>query len=183
MIRIRNGEDTEAWKEFHEIYAPIIYGYAMVRGLQHDDALDVQADCYETIVRQIGQFEYEKQKGGFKAWLRTIVNRRVVDFLRKRKEVNADTYEVNNLSSENDPTQGIWDEQWKNQLLSRCFQLAKDQVSEIQFEAFRLLVEDEKSVIEVENMTGLNSNQIYKAKARVLKVIRSIYNSMDEDLK
>ena len=180
LIRVRNTQDTAAWSEFYDLYAPILYGFARNRGLQHDDALDVQSACYESIVKQIPFFEYEKQKGGFKAWLRVLVNRRVVDVLRKRKEVHADTHQIGAVESGEKSVEELWEDNWKKQILKHCFHLAKNEVSPSQYEAFRLLVEDNKQVSEVENMTGLNANQIYKAKARVLDVIRKLYESMDE---
>lgn len=178
LIRVKDTRDTQAWSEFYDLYAPILYGFARGRGLEHHDALEVQSGCYESIVRQIPHFEYDKQKGGFKAWLRVIVNRRVVDLLRKRKEVRADTNEIAAVQSGDKTVDEIWEENWKKQHLRRCFELAKHEVSDVQYEAFRLLVEDDQTVKEVENLTGLNANQIYKAKARVLDEIRKIYESL-----
>ena len=65
---------------------------------------------------------------------------------------------------------------------ARCFQLAKDEVSDSQYEAFRLLVEENKPVKEVEDLTGFNANQVYKAKAKVIAVIRKIYESMENEI-
>lgn len=178
LIRVKDTRDTEAWTEFYELYAPILYGFAKARGLNHHDALEVQSGCYESIVRQIPCFDYDKQKGGFKAWLRVIVNRRVVDLLRKRKEVRADTNEIAAVECGDQSVEEIWEENWKKQHLRRCFELVKGEVSDIQYEAFRLLVEENQSVQEVQNLTGLNPNQIYKAKARVLSEIRKIYERL-----
>lgn len=179
LVRIRNPHDSQAWTEFHNVYAPIIYGYAKARGLQHNDAQEVQSACYESIIKQIPSFEYDREQGGFKAWLRTIVNRRVVDLLRRRKEVAADVDQLATLPGNEETAEEIWEQHWKNQLLRHCFLLARSRVSHKQYDAFRLLVEENAAVSEVENLTGMNANQIYKAKARVLAVIRELYLSFD----
>ena len=103
LIRIKNPRDTAAWAEFHDLYAPLLYRYARSRGLGHEDAEDVRATCYETIVRQIRQFDYQKEKGGFKAWLRTFVSRRVVDLFRKHRQPLADSHELAELPAREAP--------------------------------------------------------------------------------
>ena len=85
LLRIRDLRDDHAWQEFHSIYAPFLYRYARKRGLGHDDAEEVRAACLEVIARQIAGFEYQREKGGFRNWLRRIVTNKVIDALRKRK--------------------------------------------------------------------------------------------------
>ena len=40
LVRLREGEDAEAWQEFVHLYAPVIYGFARKRGLQDADAAE-----------------------------------------------------------------------------------------------------------------------------------------------
>lgn len=178
LIRIKDPRNTQAWAEFHDLYAPLLYRYARARGLCHQDAEDVRSKCYEAIVRQIPHFDYDKQKGGFKAWLRTLVNRRVIDFLRKRREVLADTDELASLASDEAAVDQLWEEHWKQQHLRYCVQQAGLHVSAQSFEAFRLLVEEHRSVPEVCQHLNINANQVYKARARVLAAVRELMQAM-----
>ncbi len=172
LIRIKNPRDTEAWAEFHDLYAPLLYRYARARGLSHEDAEDVRATCYETIVRQIRKFDYQREKGGFKAWLRTFVNRRVVDLFRKHRQPLAKSHELADLPAREGSPDDLWEEQWKQQHLCYCVeQVAKD-VPETTYLAFQLLVRDHLGVEEVSHRLHLNANQVYKAKARVLELVR-----------
>lgn len=100
LIRIRDRDDTDAWAKFYDLYGPLLYRYARSRGLSHDDAEDVRGNCYEAIVKQIETFEYDKEKGGFKAWLRTLVNRRVIDRLRKRKSQALESKHLRDVQAE-----------------------------------------------------------------------------------
>lgn len=172
IARVKDPRDTAAWAEFHELYSPLLYRYARARGLGHEDAEDVRAACYESIVRQIAGFEYDKAKGGFKAWLRTLVNRRVADLLRKRREPIAESRELAELPAREPPPEELWDEHWRQQHLKFCVAQTRGDVPEQTFEAFRLLVEDDCSVPEVCERLGINANQVYKAKARVLELVR-----------
>lgn len=174
LIRIKDPRNTQAWAEFHELYAPLLYRYARARGLSHEDAEDVRSTCYEAIVRQMPYFDYDKQKGGFKAWLRTLVNRRVVDLLRKHRESPADMRELEQLPAHEPAADEQWEKHWKQQHLCYFVQQAGMQVSSQTFDAFRLLVEEQLSVPEVCRRLNINANQVYKAKAQVLAAVREL---------
>ncbi len=172
LIRIKDARDSEAWAQFHGLYAPLIYRYARGRGLGREDAEDVRATCYEAIVRQIPTFDYDKAKGGFKAWLRTMVDRRVIDLFRKRREQRADTGDLRRLEADQPSPEEIWERQWRNQHLKYCVELLRSEVSQRTFEAFSMFVIDGRPVAEVCDELGMNANQIYKAKARMLRRVR-----------
>jgi RNA polymerase sigma-70 factor (ECF subfamily) len=182
LLRIRNPRDTQAWAEFHDLYAPLLYRYARARGLSHEDAEDVQSTCYETIVRQIRQFDYQKEKGGFKAWLRTFVNRRVIDLMRKRREPLADSHELNELPAREPSLDELWEEQWRQQHLLYCVEQVSGDVPEATFQAFQMLVRDHCSVQDVCDRLGLNTNQVYKAKARVVELVRARMAAIDSEV-
>jgi RNA polymerase sigma-70 factor (ECF subfamily) len=172
LIRIKNPRDTQAWAEFHDLYAPLLYRYARAKGLSHEDAEDVRATCYETIVRQIRQFDYQKEKGGFKAWLRTFVSRRVIDLFRKHRQPLAESHELAELPGRDGAPDDLWEEQWRQQHLCYCVEQVAKEVPDSTYQAFHMLVHDRCSVDEVTRRLGLNANQVYKAKARVLELVR-----------
>ncbi len=172
LIRIKNARDTDAWTQFHDLYAPLIYRYARGRGLGREDAEDVRSKCYEAIVRQIPTFDYNKAKGGFKAWLRTMVDRRVIDLFRKRREQQADTGDLRGLEDNQPSPDEVWEKQWKHQHIKYCVELLRREVSQQTFEAFFMVVIDERPVAEVCDALGMNRNQIYKAKERMLRRVR-----------
>ncbi len=181
LLRVKDPRDAVAWGEFHNLYAPLLYAYARGRGLNHEDAEDVRSTCYEALVKQLPGFEYDKTKGGFKAWLRTLVQRRVVDLLRQRREAHADSHE---LAAVADPTPGpddLWEQSWRQQHLRFCVDKVRTQVPEQTYAVFRMLVDDDKTVPDVCQSLGLNSNQVYKAKARMLTLIRAEMAILDPD--
>ena len=42
LERVRDSSDHEAWTEFYELYAPLIYRYARGRGLPSHDAEEIR---------------------------------------------------------------------------------------------------------------------------------------------
>lgn len=181
LLRIKDPRDTDAWAQFHDLYAPLLYKYARSRGLSREDAEDVRATCYETIVQKIKEFEYDEAKGGFKAWLRTLVSRRVVDLLRKRREKHADSGQLGELQDDVPGPDELWEKHWKNQHLRYCVEEIRGKVGQHAFEAFNLLVLQEQTVEQVCEHLGLNPNQVYKAKSRVLRHVRQKMNEIGFD--
>lgn len=172
LLRIRDPEDSLAWTEFHDLYAPLLYRYARARGLSGADAEDIRATCYQTIVEKIGAFDYDARRGRFKGWLRTLVDRRVVDLLRKRREKIAETHVLRDAPGDGPTADEAWELEWKRQHLEHCLEAVRSEVSEVQYEAFRLLVKEQVAVTEVARRLDLNANQVYKAKSRVLALVR-----------
>jgi RNA polymerase sigma-70 factor (ECF subfamily) len=113
LFRVKNPRDTQAWSEFYDLYGPLLYRFARAKGLSHDDAEEVQSTCYEQIVRQICHFDYDKQKGGFKAWLRTLVCRRVIDLLRKHREPPAESQDLKTVLDPDLAPDELWEQHWK----------------------------------------------------------------------
>ncbi|MEM7167457.1 MAG: sigma-70 family RNA polymerase sigma factor [Planctomycetota bacterium] len=173
LLRIRDPNDTRAWNEFYDLYAPLVYGYARGLGLGHDDAEDVRGACLEAVTRQISDFDYDKSKGGFKAWLRTIARRRAVDLLRKRRMPIAETHQLREAPAQADAADALWEQQWRQQHLRYCVDQVGQEHPGPAFDAFQLLVSDECSVAEVAERFGWSSNQVYKAKSTVLRRVRA----------
>ena len=108
LLSLKGRSNTEAWSEFHKLYAPLLYRYARGRGLSRDDAEEVRDRCLEVVTRKMPTFEYDKAKGGFKNWLRRVADHRVVDFCRKRRERKADTEEIRSLRDAGPSPAEIW---------------------------------------------------------------------------
>ncbi len=173
LIRIRDANSTEAWSEFHDLYAPLIYRYARKRGLNRDDADDIRSECYKAIVQQIQTFDYDRAKGGFKAWLRTMVDRRVIDLFRKRREHQANTGALRQIQDDHLSPEQVWEIEWKNQHLKHCVEQLRNEVSRATFQAFSIVVVEGRPVTEACDELGMNPNQVYKAKARMLRRVRN----------
>ena len=153
------------------------------KGASHEDAEDVRATCYEQLVRQICHFDYDKQKGGFKAWLRTLVCRRVYDLWRKHREPLAESQDLKAVLDAEPTPDELWEQHWKQQHLRYSVELVRQEVPPQTFAAFQALMQDGATVSEVCNRLGMNANQVYKAKARVLELVRqrvaAIYSEVD----
>jgi len=182
LLRIKDRSDAEAWKDFQELYAPLLYRYARARGLSREDAEDVRDECMATVARKIAAFEYDKAKGGFKNWLYCIASGKVIDLLRQRREMHADSGQIAALVDPGPTPDEAWDANWRKVHLTYCVEQVRSHVSERNHEAFRLLSYEECSVEEVCARLDMTPEQVYQAKSRVLRRVRQLLLELEPDL-
>src|SRR5436305_14581075 len=84
LVRLRDGSDVGAWREFVHLYAPIIYGFARKRGLQDADAADLMQDVLRSVSTAMPRLEYDPIRGTFRGWLFTVTRNKVFNFLESR---------------------------------------------------------------------------------------------------
>lgn len=183
LARLKNRSDAKAWAEFHALYAPLLYRYARSRGLSREDAEDVRDECLEVVARKIGDFEYDKEKGGFKNWLYRIASGKVIDLLRKRREKVADSQDIRDLVDHAPSPGQLWEQHWRHEHLKYCVEMVRGSVSDRNYRAFCMLLFDDCSVGEVSDQLGMNANQVYKAKSRVLQRVRKVLSELDPDFR
>ena len=181
LVRLKDRSDAAAWGEFHKLYAPLLYRYARGRGLLPEDAEDVRDQCLEVVTRKIANFEYDREKGGFKSWLYRIASGKVIDFLRKRRQKVADSQDIRALVDPAPSPDQLWEQHWRYEHLKYCVQQVRGSVSERDHQAFCLLLFDDCSVDEVCARLSMNANQVYKAKSRVLQWVRKVLSELDPD--
>ena len=180
LIRVRDPNDRKAWQEFFDLYSPLLYSCARERGLSHDDAEEIQSSCYETIIKSIQNFDYSKEKGGFRAWLRTMVNRRVIDLFRKKKMPNADSSDLNRVANEESADE-IFERNWRLHHLRYCVEQVRHRVQPDTFEVFRQLTQEGAEVPDVCASMNMNEDQVYQIKSRVLKLVKQEMQLFDLD--
>jgi len=173
LQRVRQSGDDAAWREFHRLYGDFLYRYARQRGLAHEDAEDIRGECLQAVADRIKRFEYDAARGRFRSWLREIAHHKVVDLLRKRRMPIADTRQLQGKPDEHNAPDALWDMAWKSARLTFCLDRVSSQVSSTVFHAFHLTVMEQHPVADVAATLGISANQVYKAKAEVLRRLRS----------
>jgi Sigma-70 region 2 len=65
LLRLRDPRDGEAWTQFVDLYAPLVYGHARKYGLQNADAADLSQEVLSAVAGAVGRLEYDPQHGTF----------------------------------------------------------------------------------------------------------------------
>src|SRR6516165_5138331 len=85
LVRLRDAHDGAAWREFVDLYAPVVYGYARKQGLQDADAADLSQDVLVAVAGAVGRLEYDPGRGSFRGWLFTVVRRKLSNWRRAQR--------------------------------------------------------------------------------------------------
>src|SRR5919201_2748623 len=85
LVRLRDPNDADAWKEFVRLYAAVIYGFARKRGLQDADAADLMQEVLRSVARNAEKMEYDPKRGTFRGWLYTVTRNKIYNFLNGQK--------------------------------------------------------------------------------------------------
>lgn len=179
LQRVRDSRDAEAWEEFFALYAPLLQGYARALGLSAPDAEDVRDQCLLVVVQRIGTFHYDRARGSFKGWLHRLARDKVIDALRKPRDPRPATEVLLALPDAGDGPDEAWEREWRAEHLR--FALAEVRRAEDGpgSELIDLLLEGALSAKEIGERTGLNQNQVYKARARLVEAVGAILRRLE----
>ena len=141
LLRLKDQEDQEGWQEFFDSYWRLIYSFCLKAGLSEIEAEEVVQETMISVAKQMPQFRYDRSKGGFKAWLLTLVQRRMVDRLRKQNRWNRVVSQVapfegsseTGVTDPPDPKRHeldiLWASEWEGYLINKALQQVRELVS------------------------------------------------------
>lgn len=171
-MRLRDHADAEAWRTLVHLYAPLIYGYCRKSGLQDADAADVTQDVLKQVSTSIRGFDYDRQKGRFRDWLRTVTRSKVHRFLGRRNgAAEASFDQVEDIAQ--GPADAEWADDFQAQLLRLAMAEIRSRFEEKTWRAFERTWIDGGDPAAVALEVDLAVDQVYAAKSRVLKHLRA----------
>lgn len=185
LLRLRNPADDQAWTQFVDLYAPLVYGYARRQGLQDADAADLTQDVLRAVSQAIGKLDYDPARGSFRAWLFTVVRTRLSTFWEKKHRECAGSGDTtaNNLLRQH-PAPDREDEAWRQEHQRRLFQWAAEQVrgqvQESSWKAFWQTAIEGRSGAEVAGELGMSVAAVYLARSRIMARIRETLLPLQE---
>ncbi|MFN3193977.1 MAG: RNA polymerase sigma factor [Aureliella sp.] len=178
LVRLRDQRDGESWSRFVEIYAPVIYGFLLQKGIQDADAADLTQDVMASVASSIHSFEYQPNRGRFRGWLFTVVQNRLRNHWRSaatRPSAKGDTRTYQRLleqpaqrSEESDQ----WDQEYERHLFVNAAEQVQPQVQETTWRAFWATAVEGESPSIVGEQLGMTPAAVRLAKARVLSRIK-----------
>ena len=184
LTRLKNWDDQEGWKEFFDTYWRLIYSVASKSGFHDVEAQDIVQETVISVAKKMRHFKYDPAIGSFKAWLLVITRSRIIDHFRRKRLPIAEpqtptgtTTGTGLLERIPDPAgpglDALWEAEWKQNLLQLALQKVKAQVTAKQFQIFELYVLQEASIDKITNALGVSSGQVYIAKHRVSRLLKS----------
>lgn len=171
LIRIRDRSDAAAWSTFDAIYRPMLHRYARACGLSETDVEDVVQQCMQNLQRIIEGFEYDPDKGRFKAYLRTMVKNCVRNLAEVRRARQADSAELRAVVAADESPDAVFDRLWMEEHLQHCLRSLRAEMDETTYRAFQRYVIEEHPVERVCAEYNLTPNNLYTIKWRVTEKV------------
>ena len=183
LSKIDKGNEV-GWHEFYKTYAPLIWVRGGDRGLKAEEKETLIQDVCISVFNG-GQFNYAPEKGRFRDFLKTIIDRRAYDLLRKRYNANARevvTEKIGELLDDASPSEleDIWDKEWRDHVMNQSLIELKAEIAPNTFQAFELYALKGWSAAKVAKFTGMSENSVYVSKNRALSKLKAIVNQLKD---
>lgn len=174
LIRLRDHADHAAWREFVDVYGPVIYGFARKRGLQDADAADLMQDVLRSVTNAIGRLDYDPRQGSFRGWLFTITRNKVFNLLSSRRgkaRGSGDSSTLAQLNAEPDQAPGLdaaWEADYQRQIAALALQSIEAEFQPKTWTAFWRTAVNGETAGDVGRELSMSPGAVYVAKSRVL---------------
>lgn len=172
LQRLRQPDPDAAWRQFVDLYAPLIFYWGRQHGMNATDASDLVQEVMTVLAEKLPEFAYDPSKR-FRGWLRTITVNKARDFHRRQASRPSsgldETIDHTPVASDVD----LFDEtEYRAFLVSRAKKLIESQFEPTTWEACWRHVTGDRAAEDVGRELGVSANAVRVAKCRVLRKLR-----------
>jgi RNA polymerase sigma-70 factor (ECF subfamily) len=172
------GSPTESdWRRLDALYRPLLQAWATRAGVPANDADDLIQEVLIAVVKQVGEFD-RRAEGAFRGWLRTVLGRRITDFLRRRAVRPVATGDpefarrLDELASPESELSRLWDREHDTHVARQALRIVQPDFAPATWQAFRRQVIDGVPGAAAAQELGISLNAALLANSRVLKRLR-----------
>jgi RNA polymerase sigma-70 factor (ECF subfamily) len=174
------GRDEQAWRRFFDRYEPLIGRWCRRWGLQAADAEDLTQKVLARVFTRINT--YDPDRGGFRGWLKTVLENAIKDFLRglrrrpaDRGTGDSDVAELLQAVAQPGTLDGLVHDLDSSLLrdLEALLARVEQEVEPDTMRAFRLTVLDGRPIADVARELGKSYAAVCMAVNRVKKKVRA----------
>jgi len=138
------GPDESAWKQFVELYAPLIFYWARKNGRSQTDASDLVQEVLTLVFQKLPEFRYDRTRS-FRGWLRTVT-------LNKFCELDID---------------------YARMLVAQTMEAMESDFASATWQALQQVMSKGASVEQAAADAGVSPWTVYSAKSRLMKRLRN----------
>src|ERR1700722_2617425 len=179
LARLKDGRDVDAWREFVQLYGPVVYRFARNRGLQDADAADLMQDVLRSVARNAHRMEYNPARGTFRGWLYTVTRNKIYNFLSSQRNRPRGTGDVDaqerldaTPARDEEGPDADWEKEYQRRLSSRAMERVQHEFQPATWQAFWETAVEGKQASEVGTGLKMTAGAVYVAKSRVLSRLR-----------
>ena len=176
LDRIAAGDEI-SWDEFYTRYCGIVRNLAKFNGLDHAEADDICQQVMLQFFKQSKTFKFDPDIARFRTYFGRIIQSKISDHYRGKKEEPSDEIEV---EDEKRPTDELFLTEWRKMILKEAERELKNRVAPETFQAYELYAVQNRPVEKVAAYLDCSVNQVYQAKKRCFAMMREILLKMNE---
>jgi RNA polymerase sigma-70 factor (ECF subfamily) len=184
LVRLRDTSDDDAWRQFLDLYGPVIYRLYRRRGLQDADAADLTQEVLRAVATGATRLNYDSDRGKFRGWLYGVARNKLADYFDRRDRHPQGTGDRATLDMlQSLPAAEDEVRQWELAYQRRLFSVAADEVratvDSSTWQAFWQTAVDGLSGREVAETLGISVGAVYVAKSRVVARIKQYISQIE----
>ena len=181
IAKVLDGDEI-SWEQFDHNYRPLMIMRAKDRGLSQKEIDDLIQETLLSIFKSKDKFIFDKTKGKFRNYLKTIIDRRAFDIIRKRPPTSEDysNYKDDLVCASSKDLENKWDAAWQQMILEEAIEQVQIQVSEEVYQIFDLSVIKGYDAKYVAKTLSISVDAVYLAKHRTLKRLHQIVQTLKE---
>lgn len=187
VLRLKRSDDERAWREFLELYEPLILQLVRRRGLQDADAREVTQEVLLAVSRAVERWDPSPERGSFRGWLATITRNLLVNYLERQKRQPRGSGDSQfqawlELQPAADSAASQWfDREQQLQRFRWAAQRIRHDFHETTWRAFWRTSVDGLSAEAAARELGVTVGVVYMARSRVMKRLRAAVEQVQSE--
>ena len=166
VLNAVKGGSQKAWSRFFDLYAGYVFSLACRAGLVGQDADDIVQTVFAELAAPGGFDGYDRGKGSFRVWLKTLARWRILDEFRRRSAESVPADLADDAAALPAAHDSSLDEPWIEAVRAEALRRLRAEVSETHFAIFQACVEEDIPTEDVMAMYHVSRDNIYKIKQR-----------------
>ena len=184
ILRLPRSADAAAWREFVELYEPLVLRFARRRGLQDADAHDLVQRVFTSVAGAVDRWQPDASRGKFRAWLFRIARNHLINqaTLRHRERPVGGSTQVRKLQAEIDERvvdAGDAELEYRRAVFESAAARVKRLVQPATWSAFWETMVEGRTCESVAEELGMTVGAIYVARSRVVARLRAVAEELE----
>jgi RNA polymerase sigma-70 factor (ECF subfamily) len=186
LIRVRDPADQAAWREFVEIYRPIILRLARQKGMQEADAEDVAQEVLAAVAKAVEQREHDPKRAKFRTWLNRVAQNAILNALTRARPDRGSGDSalgavLNQHESHTGPDSDLLRLEYRREVFCWAARQVRKEFHQDTWEAFWLTAVEGRAVEVVAKELAKNPGAIYAARSRVVRRIQEKVTEYEQE--
>jgi len=181
--RVRDPADASGWREFDDLYRPLLLQFVRRRGLSDADAADVVQDIFARLCQALPTFELDRTRSGFRCWLWRVALNAIADWGRQQKrQFRAKEAWVQRPPQEDEEPDAEWTAEYRERVMEFALERVRENANPRTWFCFEQWMLKQRSADEIARELGIEPCSVRVNANRMLETVREKCADYLEDL-